>query len=152
MSEKDQSRVSAQPEDDDRVETAHFRVQPGQSVHLHDWEPRSTQGFNGKKEEGRAEHAELNERLAALQEVLYAQGKHRLLIVLQGMDTAGKDGAIRHVFTGINPQGVRIANFKAPTPRELAHDYLWRVHPHVPGNGEIVIFNRSHYEDVRPTH
>jgi PPK2 family polyphosphate:nucleotide phosphotransferase len=64
------------------------------------------------------------------------------------MDTGGKDGTIRHVFDGVNPQGVKVASFKKPTPRELAHDYLWRVHPHTPGNGEIVIFNRSHYEDV----
>ena len=79
---------------------------------------------------------------------MFAEGRHRLLVVLQAMDTGGKDGVIRHVFEGVNPQGVRVASFKRPTPAELAHDYLWRVHPHVPGNGEITIFNRSHYEDL----
>jgi PPK2 family polyphosphate:nucleotide phosphotransferase len=90
----------------------------------------------------------LNAQLESLQELLFAQGKHRVLVVLQAMDTGGKDGTIRSVFDGVNPLGVKVASFKKPTPDELAHDYLWRVHPHVPGNGEIVIFNRSHYEDV----
>lgn len=100
------------------------------------------------KEVGRERSKGLQERLEALQELLYAEGRRRVLVVLQGMDTAGKDGVIRHVFEGVNPQGVRVASFKRPTPEELAHDYLWRVHRHVPGNGEITIFNRSHYEDV----
>jgi PPK2 family polyphosphate:nucleotide phosphotransferase len=91
---------------------------------------------------------ELNDELETLQELMYAEGKRSLLIVLQAMDTAGKDGTIRRVFDGVNPQGVRVTSFKAPTPLELDHDYLWRIHPHVPGKGEIVIFNRSHYEDV----
>jgi PPK2 family polyphosphate:nucleotide phosphotransferase len=86
--------------------------------------------------------------LEHLQELLYAESKHKVLIVLQAMDTGGKDGTIRHVFEGVNPQGVKVAGFKVPTPKELAHDYLWRVHKHTPGSGEIVIFNRSHYEDV----
>ena len=90
----------------------------------------------------------LNTELAALQEQLYAEGKHRLLIVLQAMDTGGKDGVIRAVFEGVNPQGVKVASFKVPTPVELSHDYLWRVHQQTPGKGEMVIFNRSHYEDV----
>ena len=80
--------------------------------------------------------------------MLYAENKHKVLIVLQAMDTGGKDGVIRHVFDGVNPQGVRVAAFKQPTPTELAHDYLWRVHQQTPGKGEVVIFNRSHYEDV----
>ena len=83
-----------------------------------------------------------------LQELLYAERKHKVLIVLQAMDTAGKDGTISHVFEGMNPQGVKVASFKAPTTEELDHDFLWRVHKQVPGKGEIVIFNRSHYEDV----
>jgi len=91
---------------------------------------------------------ELNERLEELQELLYAEHKHKVLIVLQAMDTGGKDGTIRHVFEGVNPQGVRVASFKKPTLEELDHDFLWRVHKQVPGKGEIVIFNRSHYEDV----
>ena len=87
-------------------------------------------------------------QLESLQEVLYAEGKHKVLVVLQAMDTGGKDGTIRHVFGGTNPQGVKVASFKKPTPEELAHDYLWRVHAHTPGSGEIAVFNRSHYEDV----
>jgi PPK2 family polyphosphate:nucleotide phosphotransferase len=79
---------------------------------------------------------------------MHAQGRHRLLVVLQATDTGGKDGTIRHVFDGVNPSGVKVASFKKPTDVELAHDYLWRVHPHTPGDGEMVVFNRSHYEDV----
>ncbi len=86
--------------------------------------------------------------LETLQELLYAEGKRKLLIVLQAMDTAGKDSTIRHVFQGVDPLGVKVASFKSPTAAELAHDYLWRVHHHVPGAGEIAIFNRSHYEDM----
>jgi PPK2 family polyphosphate:nucleotide phosphotransferase len=80
--------------------------------------------------------------------VLYAEHKHKILIVLQALDTGGKDGTIRAVFAGVNPQGVHVASFKVPTPEELDHDFLWRVHSQVPGKGELVIFNRSHYEDV----
>ena len=101
----------------------------------------------GRRPPGRFRR-KLTERLENLQEMLYAQGKQRLLVVLQAMDSGGKDGTIRRVFEGVNPQGVRVASFKKPTPNEIAHDYLWRVHPHVPGNGMITIFNRSHYEEV----
>jgi PPK2 family polyphosphate:nucleotide phosphotransferase len=87
-------------------------------------------------------------RLAALQEVLYAGQQHAVLIVLQGMDTAGKDGTIRHIFSGVNPQGCDVSQFKVPTPLEARHDFLWRVHAAVPARGMIGIFNRSHYEDV----
>jgi PPK2 family polyphosphate:nucleotide phosphotransferase len=90
----------------------------------------------------------LNQELQSLQELLYAEQKHKVLIVLQAMDTGGKDGAIRRVFDGVNPQGVKVASFKVPTAEELAHDFLWRVHKVTPGLGEMVIFNRSHYEDV----
>ncbi len=86
--------------------------------------------------------------LRELQKVLYAQQKHRVLVVIQAMDTGGKDGCIKSVFSGIDPQGIRVHAFKKPTPEELAHDFLWRVHGRVPGNGEMVIFNRSHYEDI----
>jgi len=79
---------------------------------------------------------------------MYAEHKQKLLIVLQGIDTSGKDGTIEHVFGDVNPQGTKVINFKVPTKKELDHDYLWRVHQHTPGKGEIVIFNRSHYEDV----
>ncbi len=95
-----------------------------------------------------AELEKLNDKLEALQELLFAEHKHKVLIVLQAMDTGGKDGVIRRVFDGVNPAGVRVASFKAPTPEELDHDYLWRIHRQVPGKGEMVIFNRSHYEDV----
>jgi PPK2 family polyphosphate:nucleotide phosphotransferase len=125
-----------------------FRVVPGSPVDLSVIDTRDTPGFEGGKKEGRRAHARLNERLEHLQELLYAQGRHRVLVVLQATDTGGKDGTIRKVFDGVNPQGVKVASFKRPTSQELAHDYLWRVHPHVPGDGEMVIFNRSHYEDV----
>jgi PPK2 family polyphosphate:nucleotide phosphotransferase len=107
-----------------------------------------TPGFDG--DEAAADKAcdRLREELTNLQERLYAQAKHKVLIVLQAMDTGGKDGAIRKVFSGVNPQGVSVARFGAPTPDELAHDYLWRVHSEVPAKGQIVVFNRSHYEDV----
>lgn len=90
-------------------------------------------------------------RIAELQAMLYAQRKHKLLLILQGMDTSGKDGTIRALFNQVNPVGIRVAAFKAPTGIELAHDYLWRIHQQVPALGEIAIFNRSHYEDVLVT-
>jgi PPK2 family polyphosphate:nucleotide phosphotransferase len=125
-----------------------YHAKPGNQVNLSMWDPNDSSFFPGEKEEGKERLLQLNEALEELQELLYAEGKHQVLIVLQGMDTSGKDGTIRHVFEGVNPQGVRVASFKKPTPIELDHDYLWRVHQHTPGKGEIVIFNRSHYEDV----
>lgn len=83
-----------------------------------------------------------------MQELLYAEGKHKVLVVLQATDTGGKDGTIRHLFDGTNPQGVHVASFKRPTDEELAHEYLWRIHQHIPESGHITIFNRSRYEDV----
>jgi PPK2 family polyphosphate:nucleotide phosphotransferase len=124
-----------------------YRVKPGQPVNLADWDPQDRGNFDSKSE-GQAELARLNKELEELQELLYAENKHKLLIVLQAMDTGGKDGVIRHVFDGVNPQGVKVASFKVPTPVELSHDFLWRIHQQTPGHGEIVIFNRSHYEDV----
>jgi PPK2 family polyphosphate:nucleotide phosphotransferase len=125
-----------------------YRVKPGVRVRLKDWDPEATPAWDRDKEEAEAEIAKLRQRLQDLQEILYAEHKQRVLMVLQAMDTAGKDSTIRGVFEGVNPQGVRVANFKAPTPIERDHDYLWRIHPHVPGKGEITVFNRSHYEDV----
>ncbi len=90
----------------------------------------------------------LAQEMTDLQDVLYAQHEHKILIVLQGLDAGGKDGTIRHVFKALNPLGVRVASFKVPTQQELDHDFLWRVHQQVPAKGELVIFNRSHYEDV----
>lgn len=115
---------------------------------LSQWETSSSATFDGDKRAGKKALLELNDELEALQELLYAEGKHKVLIVLQATDTGGKDGTIRHVFEGVNPQGVDVASFKKPTETELKHDYLWRVHARTPGSGEIVIFNRSHYEDV----
>jgi len=125
-----------------------YRVLPGATVSLADWDPADSGGFGGDKSAARDRLRDLVERLADLQYLLWAEDRNKLLVVLQALDTGGKDGIIRHVFGGVNPQGVRVANFKAPTPDELAHDYLWRVHARTPGSGEIVVFNRSHYEDV----
>ncbi|MGH8927151.1 MAG: polyphosphate kinase 2 family protein [Acidimicrobiia bacterium] len=125
-----------------------YLVKEGTRIDLNEWDPDDRSGFSGDKGDGEKATRHLNQRLEELQEMLWADGTHRLLVVLQATDTGGKDSTIRRVFEGVNPLGVRVASFKRPTPNELAHDYLWRVHPHVPGNGEIVIFNRSHYEDV----
>ena len=125
-----------------------YRVKPGSQVDLSEWDPNDVSAAPGGKDEGRQRLEELNRRLAELQELLYAEHQRKVLVVLQALDTGGKDGTIRHVFQGVNPQGVRVANFKRPTPQELDHDFLWRVHKQAPGRGEIVIFNRSHYEDV----
>ncbi|MGQ9904844.1 MAG: polyphosphate kinase 2 family protein [Anaerolineae bacterium] len=125
-----------------------YLIKPGARVDLSKFDPADTSRYNRRKGDARQELDELTDRLEVLQELMYAESRRKLLIVLQGMDTSGKDGVIRHVFEGVNPQGVRVANFKAPTPVELSRDYLWRVHAHTPGSGEIVIFNRSHYEDV----
>lgn len=125
-----------------------YRIKPGERFRLADCDPQDKSAFDGEREQAEAEFLALNKRLEALQELLYAEGKHRVLVVLQGMDTGGKDGVIRKVFEGVNPTGVRVASFKVPTAPELARDYLWRAHQQVPANGELVIFNRSHYEDV----
>lgn len=125
-----------------------YLVKPSTRVSLDAIDPCESGAFPGGKDEAQDVLAGLNERLGALQELLYAERRHKVLIVLQGMDTSGKDGVVSRVFEGVNPQGVKVAPFKTPTPEELAHDFLWRVHKVVPGKGEIVIFNRSHYEDV----
>ncbi|HZU86163.1 MAG TPA: polyphosphate kinase 2 family protein [Anaerolineaceae bacterium] len=126
-----------------------YRIEPKQKVSLEKWDPQEVmEEWQGRKEDAEARLAELVQELDRLQEKLYAGHQHKLLIVIQAMDTGGKDGTIRSVFSGVNPQGVRVASFKAPTPEELDHDYLWRIHQQVPGRGEIVIFNRSHYESL----
>lgn len=91
---------------------------------------------------------ELRDELQQLQKMLYAQHKHRVLVVIQAMDTGGKDGCIKHVFSRVDPQGLNVVSFKAPNKEELAHDFLWRIHQHVPQNGHLTVFNRSHYEDI----
>lgn len=124
------------------------RITPDTVVDLGSLDPGDTSAFPGTKSDAKARLRTLNDRLEALQELLYAEGRHKVLIVLQATDTGGKDGTIRHVFEGVNPQGVKVASFKKPTPTELGHDYLWRIHADTPATGEITIFNRSHYEDV----
>ena len=124
-----------------------FRVKPGQKLKLGKIDP----GTTGKHEfEAAAKEATETylKKLASQQALLYAENKHSILVVLQAMDAGGKDGAIKHVFASVNPQGVRVARYNKPAPVESAHDFLWRVHPHAPALGEIAIFNRSHYEDV----
>ena len=125
-----------------------YRIKPGTKIKLSEWDADDTGDFKGGKSEGVAQREKLNHKLEALQELLFAEHKHKVLVVLQAMDTGGKDGTIRRVFEGVNPAGVRVVSFKAPTAEELDHDYLWRVHQAVPRKGELVIFNRSHYEDV----
>lgn len=128
--------------------TERYRIKEGRKVRFSQFDPDETAGFPGKKEEGLEELASLRRKLEPLQEMLYAEHKHKVLVVLQGIDTSGKDGTIRRVFEGVNPQGVRVVRFREPTPDEQDHDFLWRAHRQTPGNGEMVIFNRSHYEGV----
>ena len=130
------------------VRTEVHRITSGTGFRLADHDPRSTKAFDGDKAAALEHQARCTARLEALQEAMYAEGRQRLLVVLQAMDAGGKDGTIRSVFDGVNPQGVTVKCFKKPTEAELAHDFLWRVHPHAPGQGEIAIWNRSHYEDV----
>lgn len=124
-----------------------YLVKSRSKFSLADFAPDDTSGVEDKKT-AREKSVALQARLNELQELLYAEHRNRLLIVLQGTDTSGKDGTIRHVMGGFDPSGVKVVSFKKPTEEELAHDFLWRVHPHVPGNGEVTVFNRSHYEDV----
>lgn len=128
------------------MQTDRYRVPPDTEVELARFDPDDDAGLT--KAEGSDELEAKRRRLEHLQEMLYADGRHKVLVVLQAIDAGGKDGTIRAVFDGVNPQGVRVASFKRPTSEELAHDYLWRVHQHTPGNGMLTIFNRSHYEDV----
>ncbi len=125
-----------------------YRIKHGQRIDLGHFDPSDKSAFEGSKADADEKLTRLLQDLDKLQELLYAEHAHRVLIVLQGMDSAGKDGTIRHVFQGVNPQGVKVTSFKVPTPEELDHDFLWRVHAHTPAKGEIAIFNRSHYEDV----
>jgi PPK2 family polyphosphate:nucleotide phosphotransferase len=125
-----------------------YLVRPGRKLDLDEFDPDDTHLVQGGKTEGKVENEAIRKRLAELQELLYAGHEWKLLIVLQGMDTSGKDGTIRHVMSGFNPVGTRVVSFKKPSPEELDHDYLWRVHRQTPAKGEAVVFNRSHYEDV----
>jgi PPK2 family polyphosphate:nucleotide phosphotransferase len=127
-----------------------YRVAPGSRLRLHEHDADETGTFTGPDAAAGAT-ARLKKQLEALQERLYAEGTRAVLVVLQGIDTSGKDGTIRHVMSGLNPQGCVVASFKAPTPIEQAHDFLWRVHAACPPRGYIGVFNRSHYEDVLVT-
>lgn len=124
-----------------------FRLPPSGKIKISDYDPAATDGFK-KKEDAQAKLEADIDRMRELQNVLYASRKAALLIVFQGMDTSGKDSVIKHVMSGINPQGVHVTSFKQPTEEELLHDYLWRSHKAVPERGFIGIFNRSHYEEV----
>ena len=123
------------------------RIDPGSKIRMRDLDPEATPLIDDK-EKAKEKSAKVQSKLAELQELLFAEHRHKLLVILQGMDTSGKDGTVRHVMGGFNPQAVRVVSFKKPTEEELDHDFLWRVHAKVPGKGEVVVFNRSHYEDV----
>lgn len=115
-------------------------------IKLNEIDTRAPNEFDKKETKERL--AKMLEELDELQNLLYAEHKHSVLVVIQGLDASGKDGTIRNVFGYLNPQGVAVQSYKAPTPEELAHDFLWRIHQHTPGKGMIQIFNRSHYEDI----
>lgn len=123
-----------------------IKVKPGERVNLSDVPTRAPKSVDRDKAEER--FARLAPELGDLQEMLYGASTRSLLVVLQGLDTSGKDGTIRHVFGEVNPQGCDVASFKVPTPLELAHDFLWRIHQKTPAKGMMTVFNRSHYEDV----
>ena len=125
-----------------------FRVAPGSTVKLQNIDPAYKDKHHESHEEAAAELEEDRTKLRELQELLYAEGRSSLLIVLQGMDTGGKDGTINHILGAMNPQGCRVEGFKQPSAEEAAHDFLWRIHPAAPARGQVAIFNRSHYEDV----
>ncbi len=124
-------------------------VSPGSRLNLTGIDPDSTGDYQKiGKDKAETVTRKLVNKLGDLQERLYANNNRALLIVLQGMDTSGKDGTIKHVMSGVNPQGCKVVTFKTPSPEELGHDFLWRVHQKAPVKGQIGIFNRSHYEDV----
>jgi len=125
---------------------AALRVRPGRRCPLHDRDADRTFGWS--EAEARMVTAQMAIRLEELQYKMYADGRYALLVVLQAIDGGGKDSTIRHVFSAFNPQGCTVTAFKAPSPEELRHDYLWRIHRHAPAKGEVAVFNRSHYEDV----
>jgi len=132
------------------IDLEQFRIRPGEAISLAERDQAETLGFTEATDEvaAKAQLIVLVKKIDELQVRLYAEGKKGLLIVLQAMDAGGKDSTIRKVFGGLNPQGVVVSSFKAPSKIELAHDYLWRIHQRTPGKGYIGVFNRSHYEDV----
>lgn len=124
-----------------------YCVRPGKEIKLSQWDANETGKFKSKDAVKEILKSNLK-KLSELQYLLYAESKHAVLIVLQAMDAGGKDGTVRHVMGPLNPASCKVSSFKVPTDEELAHDFLWRIHQHVPRKGEIGIFNRSHYEDV----
>jgi PPK2 family polyphosphate:nucleotide phosphotransferase len=126
----------------------HYLIKPGQNNVLKNVPSDPWEDLPKTKKEGIKELHELHLKLADLQQRFFVDRSQKFLLVLQGMDTSGKNGTIKNAFRGVNPQGVHVASFEKPNTRELKHDYLWRVHKQTPGNGEIVIFDRSHYEDI----
>ena len=130
-----------------KIHAKEFRVQSGKEVHLKDW-PTLVKPLFKSKEAYRERLAEHIEELSSLQQLHYASNRHALLLIFQGMDAAGKDGAIRHVMSGVNPEGCEVYSFKQPSAEELEHDFLWRTTCRLPERGRIGIFNRSYYEDV----
>jgi PPK2 family polyphosphate:nucleotide phosphotransferase len=125
-----------------------YLIKTGEKIDVRKFDPEDTSWWKKDKASAKKEIKKLKKKLIALQQLLYAEKKQKVLIVLQAMDSGGKDGTIKAIFDGVNPQGVSVASFKVPTPIEIAHDFLWRIHEKTPQSGEIVIFNRSHYEEV----
>lgn len=125
-----------------------YQVKPRSKIDLSKLDPSDQSLYIGGKEDHYDEQHEIREELRELQTVLYAEGKHKLLVIIQAMDTGGKDGCVRTVFGRVDPLGIHVQSFKRPSEKELAHDYLWRIHQHVPEKGMITVFNRSHYEDI----
>ena len=130
------------------MESSRWRVEPGTDVHLAEIDTRTTEGAPGDKKKTDAASKDLQHEMQGLQERLYAQDQQSLLVVLQAIDAGGKDGTIKHVFRGLNPAGSKVVSFKLPSKEEASHDFLWRVHAKAPAQGDVVVFNRSHYEDV----
>ena len=131
----------------ERQRSEPWMIEPGTTVSLTDYDPDHTGCFRNEKAAADAMRADL-ERLRELQELLHVEGRHAVLLVLQGMDTSGKDGMIKHLSSGLSLVGAEVSDFKQPTAPELQHDFLWRIHQRVPERGRIGIFNRSQYEDV----
>jgi PPK2 family polyphosphate:nucleotide phosphotransferase len=129
-----------------RAQLEQLRVAPGAPARLAERDPRDTLGL--EKDEAEKRTKQLRDRIDELQYLLYAEAKRAVMLILQGVDASGKDGVIRRVFDGVNPQGVHVVSFKAPVGAELQHDYLWRIHAALPPRGTIGVFNRSHYEDI----
>ena len=130
------------------TDSSRWRIEPGSDLHLGEIDTRSTDGAPGDKKKTEAASKDLQDEMQGLQERLYAEDEQSLLVVLQAIDAGGKDGTIKHVFRGLNPAGCKVVSFKVPSEEERSHDFLWRVHAKAPAHGEVVVFNRSHYEDV----